>query len=678
MPSQTHSADEMKRAHPIYAAGSPKPRVTRNQNALGRLAVRHPSAHSAESIVTWLQRVSGENGYASTWSLMQLAGMKQSELRRTDMKVEKLASITGQSVKRLEEISFAPLPDRPRWCRLLSHDLLPSDIYLLDYSICPECVKELGRVEAHWHLRLMIGCPLHRRRALRRCRHCGECLSWFRPDLLECRCRALLSIDEEQGFLSSGEASLLYILRCKVLRLGPDGENAASLPQAELLAAPLRTIIVIIRVLGKHRLLADGCSVNLSDDQLLSAAAEVLSDWPQNFFKLLRDFAEKGATQDRQSLRRRFGSLLDALCKNRTIKVRSEVDFLLEAFVAYVEQEQNDVVFDPRLFRQCRKLHSSRMTSLAEVSRRLKIQPRAAERLMQAQAVPVHRVQHGRSTRFLVDTSAVPLSAGDQGEILRVREAAKKLGLPVALLRMLRKAQVFKVKHMPPGRPGFHSQDVELFARSVAIRIPEKSADVPQANRVRRVRDVGNGCADANEARIHLLEAIISGEFSVHGSGDGTVGGTLLDASRADAFLVELRASRGSLGITSQQAAELLACDRGAIRGLVQLGHLSALSDSNTLDLHLARQFHKTYVSLASLAREGGTSSRSLTAACQRASLQLVQAGVGSNRGPQPFLLRSDVRELSAGRTKSLKPVREMRAPGQPLIGMMPVRQELP
>jgi hypothetical protein len=434
-----------------------------------------------------------------------------------------------------------------------------------------------------------------------------------------------------------------------VLRLELDSDNAASLPQAELSAAPLRTIIVIIRVLGKHRLLADGYSHNHSDDQLLTAASEVLSNWPENFFRLLRDLAGMGASSNSQSLRRRFGSLLDALCKNKTIEVRSDVDFVLRAFMDFAEREQDGPAVDPRLLRQYRSA-ALKKTSLAEISRRLRIQPRAAYRLLEVQSVPLRRVEHGRSSRYIVDASSFSFMTDGQGKIIRVREAAKILGVQVALLQMLRKAGVFKVKHMAPGRSGFHSCDVELFARSVALQTVDEVSEALQAHRLIRVRDVGHGCADALEVRVRLLDAIVSGRILVHGSGDGTVGGTLLDVFGVEEFVAEFRKRSGAIGMASREAAKVLACDPGAIRGLIQRGHLHLLRATNNLDASLVSQFHFTYVALATLAKDWRTSSRALTAACQRGSLQLIQAEVGANRGPQSFLLRSDVPELSAVR----------------------------
>jgi hypothetical protein len=237
-----------------------------------------------------------------------------------------------------------------------------------------------------------------------------------------------------------------------------------------------------------------------------------------------------------------------------------------------------------------------------------------------------------------------------QGKIIRVREAAKILGVPVALLQMLRKAGVFKVKHMAPGRSGFHSCDVELFARSVALQTVDEVSEALQAHRLIRVRDVGHGCADALEVRVRLIDAIVSGRILVHGSGDGTVGGTLLDVFGVEEFVAEFRKRSGAIGMASREAAKVLACDPGAIRGLIQRGHLHLLRATNNLDASLVSQFHFTYVALATLAKDWRTSSRALTAACQRGSLQLIQAEVGANRGPQSFLLRSDVPELSAVR----------------------------
>lgn len=205
----------------------------------------HPAPYPTESLIGYVLRLSETNGYASPWNLYQLAGMRQNETRTTGIRVEKLAMIANHSSPQLEKLAFSPSTAHPRWARLLGHPIVPTDIEITKPKLCPQCVTEKGFVEAHWHLEIMVACPVHRCMALSACPKCGNALSWFRPGLLECKCggrrqgtssRALMRRLREKDvkilFVSStrrgGPQPFISVSDINAIESGPDPRGCRS------------------------------------------------------------------------------------------------------------------------------------------------------------------------------------------------------------------------------------------------------------------------------------------------------------------------------------------------------------------------------------------------------------------------------------------------------------------
>src|SRR5580698_10502863 len=119
------------------------------------ILVRHTPPHKTESLMGYMLRLSEENGYSTPWSLILLAGIKQNEIRTSGMSIKKLAAIANRPKSELELIAYSSPPGQPRWARLLGHPLVPTELSITDPKFCPQCVAEMGFVEAHWHLSLM-------------------------------------------------------------------------------------------------------------------------------------------------------------------------------------------------------------------------------------------------------------------------------------------------------------------------------------------------------------------------------------------------------------------------------------------------------------------------------------------------------------------------------------------
>ena len=105
------------------------------------LLVRHPAPYPTESLLGYVLRLSEKNGYLSPWSVCQLAGMRQKEMKTTGIRVEKLAQIAACPVSELTQIAFTSAGNR-RLPQLLGHRLTPTDLNIALPKLCPQCVAE--------------------------------------------------------------------------------------------------------------------------------------------------------------------------------------------------------------------------------------------------------------------------------------------------------------------------------------------------------------------------------------------------------------------------------------------------------------------------------------------------------------------------------------------------------
>jgi len=257
------------------------------------LLVRHPPPHSTESLPGYLLRLCEVNGYASLRSLFQLAEMKQTESSWTNLNCTKLARIANCSITDLDRISFKQRGDNFNKLWLLKNQILERDLHITSAKICPECVVERGFIEAHWHIKLMIACPIHERAAVWFCGKCRQRIPAKRIGLLTCKCGGPL--DNHSGASVSNSALwLLDLIRCKAIGSPKQRRNETRMPERQLSALSLASLLSLVQYLGKHRMNASANHKPRFGKEPLEAAASVLTDWPCNFERMLMDICPWG------------------------------------------------------------------------------------------------------------------------------------------------------------------------------------------------------------------------------------------------------------------------------------------------------------------------------------------------------------------------------------------------
>jgi len=610
--------------------------------------VRHPAPFGTESLTGYMLRLSEANGYMTPWSICQLAGLRQSEIRTTGIPIAKLAAISNRPVSELESIVFVPPPGRPRWATLLNHPVLPTELKVTNPMFCPQCVSERGFMEAQWHLRLMVACPVHLRPGVTGCHKCSRPIRWFRPGLLECQCGESL-LCESETTLSAQDVSLLAVIRRKVISDNIADENPARLPVADLESMDLRSLIALTRILAKFRLIADGLKPSEDPFQVVPAASRVLSDWPTNFFALLSNLGSRANVIGHGAVGKQFDGIYRSLMRNKAIS-KGQTEFMRTAFMEFVTDHWGRGFVDRKLLNGSFSVRQPRYVSLAEFSARIGVQPRTAQRILKDRRAPAERVTCGKTFRTIVDAQSEFIPAKAPGRVLRVRAAARTLGLPVSTLQELRASGVFEVKHLPPGHPGWHEEDIQQFGAEFSKdRVRDAGARRNTPNQV-TLRRVMNNRHLSPKLKAACIAGVLAETIAVNGSVDGTIAGIQLDPDDYERFLLDMRKLTWGESCTPKEVAALLHCDRSTVSCLFDRGLLKGRRTPVGLriDKESVERFASEYVSLASRAKTCGTSARSLMHKCRIVRVELLLISVKNRKGPQPFALRGELDRIRA------------------------------
>jgi hypothetical protein len=432
----------------------------------GRPLIRHPVPQPTSSLLGYVLKVSQANGFSSPWNLVCRAGLEQHEIRGTGIRVEKIAAITNCQVADLRALGYSD-PHSKHSC-LLGHRLYPTDLNLRSPRICPECIQDRGFIEAHWDLMFMIGCPVHACRAVSLCFACGEPIRWFRQGLLRCHCGERF---QSNPLVPIGlpECDLLQIIRTKVPRLLPLADFGTGLPIPELQRLELRSLLAIIAVLGCCSIIPDSiCQGHNRAEVLVAAAAKTLSIWPTNFFKMLELLGSRtsGTPHD---VRDQFAPLYSSLFKRKLSARPEDLDFLRIAFLDFVSNHWDGRMVDIRTLKRVRDQVSTRYVPRAELARSLGVDPRTVKRHSDLRQLPMEKRSH---STLLVDRSQFGFADGSPYKILAIRQAAREIGISVAVLRSIKDTEEFEVRYQLHRQPGFHEYDVRSFKDKVLALVP--------------------------------------------------------------------------------------------------------------------------------------------------------------------------------------------------------------
>jgi len=600
--------------------------------------VRHPRPNPTESLFGYILRLAEENGYPSPYSILALMGIGKNQLRSRQLPLRELARVAHRELCELEQIAYQYSDQY----RVLGHPVALHDLKRLGrVSLCPECVRSAGFIEAHWDLDLMTGCPVHRTRLLSCCPECHLSLRWLRPGQLECNCGARFT-RVEGPILPEDEAELLDVLRCKVLGLQVSQESSTGMPISRLSALSLRGLLSLMRSLARFHLQV-GSVKKLDDPQgVVTAAACVLRSFPANFHALLWTIGEQHVPkQCGGGVRTQFRHVYTSLFKYTAGDPQASRDFLASAFLDFALNQWDRGFVTGNLLQRILRTVPKRFVTQAEFEKRFGIGKRSIRRVLAMKRIRTITIHTGKQKHTLIDLQQLNESPNAPGKIFRLPTAAAAIGITAAALSKLRASGHFEVKHLV--RRGYHERDIKQFIERLLALNPNPMNKTLPSDCV-TVYQAMCGYHGTGEGGTSIIRGLLSGELRPLGNVDGTVRGLFISRAEFQQFGKNERARQNGNARTASEVAKEIHCAKQCVRGLVESRLLDGWNTPTGLRISeqsIAR-FKREYISLISIAREIGSSPRALKRHCAAKHIPVVVLKYRYQESEQRFVSVKD------------------------------------
>lgn len=613
----------------------------------GHLLPRRPKPDPTESLLNHVLRLSEMNGYDKPQAVLARAGMQAGTSRGID--ISKLHAITGWGDE-LRRIVYSSGPGDTANSQLLGHIVSNMDISPQRVKLCVECVREIGFVQAHFDLRVMVACPVHKTKTLTHCCRCGNKLSVYRQGLLICKCGATLVNNSPQKVLDR-EAHLLDIVRRNALALSISPKCGSGFPP-ELGCLDLRTLLAVIGVLGKHLRVKNNSE---TVDDKVSVAAEALSEWPSRFFQMIDRFEEGFSEQNPATFSKgRMRNLYLAL-------LRVDAPFILAAFSDYANRNYGEGCRS-RLVGLTNDKEVPTYMSKRQVERQYGISRRTIDRTIKLNSIKALDVSHGKSKRVFIDAREMASERTEISGLCNTEQAARIIGIPPRVLLCLRQLGLSHPTSRRANARKFDLPSVREFARRFDPFLEVRGKGCSGMIRFDRLM---LAAGISLHVKAMVIDFMLSRKLYSAGSEDGSVAGILipekivLDA-RAREQSIALQDSRKCAGqsesevalpVTAHDAAKKAECSRAALHALVSRGILRGKKRKSTL--WIAREsldkFVTRYVSILSLARRIGTSTPALMKYCSRKKINMLIVRCGAGKWRQGFIRRGETTKVLKG-----------------------------
>lgn len=593
-----------------------------------------PAPHETESLWGYLLRLAEENGETTPRRL--LARISPDSSYRFDSSL--ISELVGRPPQQLNHLSLrSPSGDNQLLGVALGKTSRYSLLRLWHPALCPQCLAQKGFIEAFWELSLAHACPTHEREALSSCPKCGDPLTWDRPSLRNCqKCGSDLS-HASTPRVSDRVADLMMILRTKLY--GGDVaalRNSSKYPLRALASLSLLETCHLIIALAEQSMGTDSKRSTALGRLYTETAANILSDWPNNFHRFLLATAPKESTSGAVGITVHFFSFYRSLFRNR--KSSEAFGFLREEFFRFGSTVWDNGVVDPRA-----SAHTKRNNvSLAEIARELGVHVVTAKKWIANGVVPAQV----RGNRYIVARHGVSAAPRQQTKHYNARQAAKLLGVPYTLMPHLKARGVLPSLHSPSCARGYDERDIRLLIdillkRSAQKQPPTSGGTVEDTLTLKEALQTQKFGSDLG--KVDFIQSLIEGDVPCLGNVDGTVAGILVSRRVATT-----RAQRSrwrwseSSSCSRLDAAGRLGCPPEVIRMLTDDGHLEPAPENGRVLKSTVTRFEAAWVPLRPIAQEIGTTVPRLVRLAEDKKIAVLVVGKVDTPGARSYFLGRD------------------------------------
>ena len=553
-----------------------------------------PQPAAGESIAGYLMRVASANGFKSVSQLCAAAARCGSA--PLGVLFEWLA-LTKEARGRV----FGVLPRR--W--FSAPPPLGLSVADFNHSVrrwCPLCLAERQVLDGVWEMKLVCTCQVHGIWLHDICPRCGEPQRWAGNEIRRCHCGTLLGSSVPDA---TDEA---------VLRLTHAMQGMPSV--WPWLASPEMTTAQwhrAVRYLGGFGAVTPpsrpGQPTMLhrmtQSRALISRAAWLFDNWPENFNCMLKAYQPSGSTTP--SLQRAFSPLYGVLYADLSADC---FQFLRDAFEAHLHEHWWGLVCrrNRRLDRRVVETHPR--LGLKQAASAAGIPPSVVRHMVQAELLPSTSAARHRArcsaTVHIADIDPLRALCSDAVTLCK---AAQRLGLPEARMRQFVSAGLIKPL-IARGGQGRSARWLFTQQELARLHVCGPSDGMPLRHVLRY--------AYLPEAELMaLVAAVLDGSID-DGGGQLTdcrpLGHVRVCRERLRSWLADKRLNEAK-GMSIDAAARKLAVKQQVAYCLVRHGLLGSIDGGKlgrrVLAEHL-KLFTESYISLKELARTNHTSPRAL------------------------------------------------------------------
>jgi predicted DNA-binding transcriptional regulator AlpA len=593
------------------------------------LLVITPRPYATESSRGFTLRLSEDNGYNNPYYVLNLAGIN-ARRGAGRFRMEQLVTILGAPPSALRCLSnYGPPESGADEYYLLGHLLgtgrqnVAVAAKMLNPSFCPHCVVEEGYLDAFWDLRHVVACPKHKCTLIESCPVCKQPLSWSRPGLLLCQCDANLA-NARTFPADKCVVDLMAIIKLKLhsLPLTPL-ESSSSFPLELLETISLKSLLAIIdklayqgTVFNKSRLAAKAG---------IKMAAEALSNWPigfHHYLENLEEFSDEISSKS-ISLNIRFRKLHGSIFKHRPFG--DEANFLYEEYIHFGLNQCKQCVVDSRFLNGTHD--KKRFISLRELSNLTGFSQKTLTAWIDNGLLPIQTMRIGKVTRYIFDTDEISMPKRNVENRLRLRGAAKCLGIPVDVFRKLRDSGHFEVKHQVAFLNGVHEKDIEVFRERLLQFAPLIDSPRPTGGCISLSAILLKMKFGSADKKADFIRDYLDGAIKTCGRWGTSLEDIYFNKAAALEYAARTRLDTGNGCMSRAAAAMLLRCSQAAIRSLITTGHLSEIPVKKSLSFitnESLAAFSSTYVSLNGLAGDNKTTTKRLASVASKGKVPIL------------------------------------------------------
>lgn len=561
-----------------------------------RLLIR-PPPYGDELAWSYLVRLANANGWSSLYPLQQVLRDRHCHDLR-----DALSVVTGVSAGAVNALQ-GPFP--VYWRQTGKYlGLAAQDFNHALVRWCPQCLRDSAYLRAPWSIKLVCVCTEHKSWLRDRCPLCGESQLLNRTNLFRCNCGAYLA----NAALETVSEKVVGVTRNLVDAIF--GGNSSAWPQLKP-----QDWIRLIRYLGqfagveqpKRPGQISGLELLENARPVVEGTADLLSDWPRNFHRLLA--ATLHGKPNTPSLRVAFGRLYGVIYGDLADE---SFQFLRNEFEAFLNESWWGMV--------CKR-HRRFSDATADVHPRLSLKQAAQsagiglktmKQLGKASVIPVAKAstQKGR-TISTIHRAQLELISGLAGTASTLNEAVDRLAIPKRRVRELIDGKV-----IVPLADRRHLNASRWLIPVAQISTIANLAGDAEGEALPVGRILKHWRLDREEF-CRLVQALLEGKLKLLAMSSGEkFGCRCLDKRAFCAWIDNLRREHEK-PLSVDQAAVHLGIKQQVAYDLVRTGLLRACSDQSPIRItpKAVSEFKNTYVSLAELARKSGESPRRLLAA---------------------------------------------------------------